>query len=158
MQAHIVALGGDAVDILRRDPDEAVLIGHPEFLDIARWRAALPLALVPGVASAVQRPGEALTVHGLHQIVDRRHVKGCNREIVECGDEDHGRIQVGLGERSSHLDPVHSRHGDVEQHEIGLHRLGDPERRLAVRSRADERHSVDHHDSERISHDAPPAK
>ena len=38
VEAHIIALGGDPLDVGGGDPDQAIMVGHPEFLDMAGAR------------------------------------------------------------------------------------------------------------------------
>jgi pyruvate,orthophosphate dikinase len=126
------------LDVRRRNPDQAAMVGHPEFLDMGRLRGGLGLAagIEPG-AGPRQRPFEPLHLNRLHQIVDGGDVEGGDGEIVESGDEDDRRIDGRGGERPGHVDPVHPRHGDVEKDDVGLDGLRDPERGFAVIRRSD---------------------
>ena len=119
------------------------MVGHPEFLDMGRGRpaAGAPAAGEMG-ADPLERALEPVGLDRLHQIVDRGDVERGDREIVEGGDEDHRRIDRGFGKRPGDVDPVHAGHGDVEQDEVGRHRLGDPQRALAVIGGADQGHAV----------------
>ena len=140
MEPHIVALGGDPLDVRGGDPDQAAMVRHPEFLDMGRRPAPRRARRAAGEMGAhpLERALEPVGLDRLHQIVDRGDVEGGDREIVERGDEHHRRIDRRLGQRAGDVDPVHAGHGDVEQHQVGRHRLGDPQRRLAVIGGADD--------------------
>jgi hypothetical protein len=141
-------------------------------------------ALAPGWSAVAGKMGahpleralEPMELDRLHQVVDRGNVEGRHGEIVERGDEHHGRVDRRFGQGPRNVDPIHAGHGNVEQHDVGRHRLGDAQGRLAVIGGADDRRAgttgeqqlqtldgerlvVDHHHSQfnRISHCALPA-
>ena len=74
----------------------------------------------------------------LHQIIDRLDLEGGDGELVEGGDEDDGGRGVLRGERARDADPVEARHRDVEQQHVGVQRLGQVDRAVAVARGADQ--------------------
>ena len=114
------------------------MVRHPEFLDMTGGGLrAVRLAAGNIGAHPLQRPLQPVGLNRLHQIVDRRHVECRDREIVEGGDENHGRVHRRGGQGPGDIDPVHAGHGDVEQDKIGRYCLGDAQGRLAIIGGAD---------------------
>jgi hypothetical protein len=64
----------------------------------------------------VERLGEALGAHGLHQVVHRLHLEGRHGVLVVRGGEDDGG-QVGV--RPREREPVEPGHVDVEENHVG---------------------------------------
>src|SRR5262245_40320344 len=60
---------------------------------------------------------EAVRGHRLQQVVDRVHLEGLERVLVEGGDEDDRLLPP---DQLEHLEPRELRHLDVEEHEVGL--------------------------------------
>ena len=101
------------------------------------------LAPLEIVAAAVERALEPCRLDRLHQIIDRLDLEGGDGELVERGDEDHGRRGLVLGQRAGDADAVEPGHGDVEQQQVGRERFGQSHRAVAVGRRADQVDALD---------------
>jgi hypothetical protein len=151
VQAYVVALGLDPVDLLRPDEDAAVARGHHQPLQVAappahllqqRPQPAVQVAsrlLADPLARAVQRRLEALVVEGLQQVVQRLRLEGAQGELVVGGDEDHYGHTAGA-DRPEHVEAVDLRHLDVQEEQVRRRLLDHPDRFPAVRALGDDLH------------------
>ena len=91
----------------------------PEILDEGQQPPAEVAGLVAFdlLARALQRLAEPLAVERLQQVVERAHLERPQRVLIVRGDEDHERHALAA-DRLDHLEPVHLRHLDVEEHQI----------------------------------------
>ena len=76
-------------------------------------------------------------IDGLHQIIDGGDLERGHSETVERSHEHHGRGKLRRRDLARDVDPVETRHGDVEKQEVGRKRLRQVDRRLAVACRTD---------------------
>jgi hypothetical protein len=83
-------------------------------------------------SSACESGGQLLLANRFQQVADRMRLERIHGVFVERGREDDGRR---LGERvqvASHFDAIHSRHPDIEQHDVGCQLIRPRESFLAV--------------------------
>jgi hypothetical protein len=93
----------------------------------------LPVTLEDLPPRPLQRPAEAFRVDGLGEVVERVDFKRVDRVLLERGDKDNDG-EIVSGDPFEDAEPVHLRHLDIEEKEIG--RMG-PNRfdsRQAVRA------------------------
>ena len=126
VEPHIVALGGDPVDIARGDAHQPGQVGRPELVEPRRCGGRrLTDAGQVGAASldigarAFDRPRQPTRLDRLHQIVDRRDIECRHRELIERSHEYYGGRMRLTRQRARDLDAVEPGHGDIEQHEVG---------------------------------------
>jgi hypothetical protein len=147
VHAHVVAGGihpldrGDRqADGLASEPDRQHLRETARDAFGAAGEQFLGVEL-PGAGDACQQRDELFTVldglalrklvayvrHGaleplvhqrLQQVIERMRVECLDRITVECRDEHHHR-HAGLWNPAQHLEAVHARHLDVEEHQVG---------------------------------------
>ena len=118
----------DIVGRVRRDFGEHFL-QLLDFLDSA--------LLGEPLADPVERVGEPVLFHRLHQIVDRLRLEGADGMVGISGDEDEQR-RLDLHQPLDHREAVEAGHLDVEEDEIGLVGLDRAYRLAAVRAGLDD--------------------
>jgi hypothetical protein len=100
---------------------------------------------------------EAPVAEGFEQVVQGVDLEGTQRELVVGGDEDHVWHAV-RPDRTEHFEPIHHRHLDVQEQEIGLDLLDPDDLNFGIpltelpESRACQRLVVYDEDSGRILH------
>src|SRR5204863_6732057 len=77
--------------------------------------AVLPLDLL---ARALERIAEAIAIERLQEVIERPHLEGAKRVLIVRRYEDDQRHLLGA-DGLNHLEAVHLRHLDVEEHEVG---------------------------------------
>jgi hypothetical protein len=80
---------------------------------------------------------EAPVAEGFEQVVQGVDLEGTQRELVVGGDEDHVWHAV-RPDRTEHFEPIHHRHLDVQEQEIGLDLLDRGHRRTAIGALTDD--------------------
>ena len=150
MQADIVAFGVDPPDFGSRNADQFAAMRDPQFLEPGTVGA---FAVTASCDRAGHSAFEPLGLDRLEDVIDRLEVEGFDRVIVMCGDEDDRGALCLVGERLRNRHAIDFGHRHVEQHEIGLQRLDQPQglRPVARRSdhlqfadlRADDLHAFD---------------
>jgi hypothetical protein len=96
---------------------------HQPFEELAHLRIA---GGSRGLAHAFEGALQPFGLHGLHEIVHRRHLERAERVLVVRGREHDGRQALGAG---GHLDPVEAGHAHVEEHHV-RRELRDPRQRV----------------------------
>ena len=73
--------------------------------------------LIERLSRALNRLGETVIVDWLQKVIQRVSIEGLQCELVVGCNENHGR-HIAPGQATKYVEAIHSRHLDVEEHQI----------------------------------------
>ena len=147
MHDHVFVLGQQVVDFDDRNQHQVAAHARAQVAAFAR-RGFVALDH-PRALSRLKRPArsmrraQALDADRLEQVVDRVGIECGQRMFVVGGAEDHGRRVFEFAEVPRRFEPIHARHADVEQDQVGLQAFDRFDRFAAVAGFADHLDGLD---------------
>src|SRR5688500_5739774 len=128
VQRDVVVGGADPIDVTKIDHLDATLAADRDagemsavtgqLADQIRQPCADRLALENSLPCMRERPVEPVGFNGLEHVVERMHLEGAERILVEGGDKNY-RGQPRHVKRTQHFETIELGHLDIEKHDIG---------------------------------------